>query len=172
MPDFGEIFSLDAGFIEMFTRGSVIYWLLFVLLRLAGRRDVGSLGVADLLVLVLVADAAGNAMAGDSTSLGDGMIIVTTIVGWSVAIDRIGYYLPFTRKFLEPSRVLLIRDGKINHQGMRQEHFTRGELMEQLRIHGIERIGEVRRMYIESNGQVSIIKMTNPENLGESSIEE
>jgi len=172
MPEIVDLFSLDAGVLEMFTRGSVIYWLLFVLLRFAGRRDVGSLGVADLLVLVLVADAAGNAMSGDSTSLGDGMVIVTTIVGWSVVIDRIGYYVPFTRKFLEPSRVLLIKDGKINHHGMRKEHFTRGELMEQLRIHGIERIGDVKRMYIESNGQVSVIKMSNPDKTGESTLED
>lgn len=172
MTDIVDLFSLDAGVFEMFTRGSVIYWLLFVLLRFAGRRDVGSLGVADLLVLVLVADAAGNAMSGDSTSLGDGMVIVTTIVGWSVVIDRIGYYVPFTRRFLEPSRVLLIKDGKINHQGMRQEHFTRGELMEQLRIQGIERIGDVKRMYIESNGQVSVIKMSNPDKTGESTLED
>lgn len=171
MPDFAELFGLQAGVVEMFVRGSVIYWLLFLLLRIAGRRDVGSLGVADLLVLVLVADAAGNAMSGESTSLGDGMIIVTTIVGWSVVIDRVGYYLPFTRKFLEPSRVLLIKDGRINHSGMRQEHFTRGELMEQLRINGVEHIGEVRRMYIESNGQVSVVKMTPGERRGESTLD-
>jgi len=69
MPHIVDLFSRDAAVIEIVVRGSVIYWLLFLLLRVAGRRDVGSLGVADPLVLVFVADAAGNAMSGDFTSL-------------------------------------------------------------------------------------------------------
>ena len=60
----GEIFAPQAGLLEMLIRGTAIYWALFLLLRVAGRRDVGSLGTADLLVLVLVADAAGSAIRG------------------------------------------------------------------------------------------------------------
>ena len=172
MSFLSDLFALEAGLVEMFTRGSVIYWLVFVLLKIAGRRDVGSLGTADLLVLVLVADAAGNAMSGDSSSLGDGMIVVTTIVGWSVVIDRMGYRIPVLRKFLEPSRVLLISDGRLNHQGMRKEHVTRGELLEQLRLNGITKISDVRRMYIESNGQISVITRDPASNPKDSTLEE
>jgi uncharacterized membrane protein YcaP (DUF421 family) len=160
VEDIQDILALDAGFVEMFTRGTVIYWALFLLLRLAGRRDVGSMGVADFLVLVLVADAAGNAMAGESTSVGDGVIVVATIVGWSVCVDRLGYHSPLLRKWLEPRRVLLVKNGRIVARGMRQEHVTRTELMAQLRLLGIGRLDEVQRAYIESDGQVSVIRMS------------
>lgn len=160
MSELIELFSPQAGAVEMVTRGSAIYWTLFVLLRLAGRRDIGTLGTADLLVLVLVADAAGSAMSGDSTSIFDGMVVVATIVGWSVIVDRLGYHIPGLRKLLEAPRVLLISDGEINHRGMRQEHVTRGELLEQLRLKGVAKISDVSRMYIESNGEISVIANT------------
>lgn len=159
MPDFSEIFAPQAGVLEMAFRGTVIYWALFVLLRIAGRRDVGSLGTADLLVLVLVADAAGSAMSGDSTSVLDGVYVVATIVFWSVVVDRICYYLPFVDRLLEPERVCLIRNGKIDRAGMRSEYITRTELMEQLRLQGVGSLSTVKRAYLESNGQISVITL-------------
>lgn len=158
MADIQEIFELQAGFTEMFIRGTTMYWVLYALLRISGRRDLGSLGVADMLVLVLVADAAGNAMSGDSYSLGDGIIVVTTIVGWSYFIDRISYYVPVLRRVLEPQRVCLVRDGHIILSGLRREHISRSELMEQLRLKGVDSLAKVKRAYLESTGEFSVIQ--------------
>lgn len=158
MVDVSRIFELQAGFAEMFIRGTTMYWVLYVLLRISGRRDLGSLGVADMLVLVLVADAAGNAMSGDSYSLGDGIIVVVTIVGWSFFLDRIGYYVPMLRRALEPQRVCLVRNGQLVISGLRREHITRGELMEQLRLKGVDRLACVKRAYLESTGEFSVVE--------------
>ncbi|WP_241070167.1 DUF421 domain-containing protein [Achromobacter insuavis] len=158
MSELSEIFELQAGFTEMFIRGTTMYWVLYALLRVSGRRDLGSLGVADMLVLVLVADAAGNAMSGDSYSLGDGIIVVTTIVGWSFFLDRVSYYVPPLRRVLEPKRVCLVRDGQLIVSGLRREHITRGELMEQLRLKGVNRLSRVKRAYLESTGEFSVIE--------------
>jgi len=159
MPDIAEIFALEAGFAEMFIRGTTMYWVLYALLRVSGRRDLGSLGVADMLVLVLVADAAGNAMSGDSYSLGDGIIVVTTIVGWSFLLDRLTYRFPTLRRFLEPQRICLVRDGRIIVSGLKSEHISRGELMEQLRLKGVGNLAKVKRAYLESTGEFSVIKV-------------
>ena len=56
----------------MIVRGSVVYWFLFLVFRFVLRRDVGSIGVADLLFVVLVADVASNAMQGEYRSISDG----------------------------------------------------------------------------------------------------
>ncbi|OZI42532.1 hypothetical protein CEK29_12340 [Bordetella genomosp. 5] len=168
----GEIFALQAGVGEMMLRGTTIYWVLFLLLRISGRRDLGSLGTADLLVLVLVADAAGNAMSGDSDSLGDGIIVVSTIVGWSFVLDRLTYRLPLLRRLLEPSRVCLVRDGRIDIGGLRREHVSRAELMEQLRLKGIPALSMVYRAYIESNGEFSVIRTEDAKSGNDSTLEE
>lgn len=169
--DLIEIFTPEAGVAEMVLRGSVMYWFLFLLLRLSGRRDIGSLSVADLLVLVMVADAAGDAMSAGSSSLADGMYVAGTIVGWSVIIDRLGYHVPAFRRWIEPRRVCLVRDGRVVASGMRQEHLTREELMEQLRLQGVATLAEVRRAYLEANGEFSVIRRDAPTR-GESTLDE
>lgn len=157
MEELMKLFAFQAGVGEMFIRGTTIYWALLLMLRVAGRRDVGSVGMADLLVLVLVADAAGTAMSGSSDSLLDGVVVIATIVGWSMVIDIVVYHVPFLHKFIEPGRVCLVRDGRIVPGGMRREHVTRRELMEQLRLKGVGSVSEVKRAYIESSGEFSVI---------------
>ena len=71
--DWEHIFLPDMPLLEIFIRGSVMYLSLFFLLRLVLKRQVGSIGITDLLVIVLIADAAQNAMAADYQSLPDGM---------------------------------------------------------------------------------------------------
>jgi len=158
VSNLAEIFALEAGVIEMVLRGTAIYWTVLILLRLAGRREIGSLGTADLLVLVLVADAAGPAMSAGSTSVMDGIVVIVTIVAWSVLLDRAAYYIPLVHRALEPERVCLIRDGRILRAGLRSEHISRSELMEQLRLKGVESVDQVKRAYLEANGQFSIIE--------------
>jgi uncharacterized membrane protein YcaP (DUF421 family) len=172
LADIQEIFALQAGFAEMIVRGTTMYWVLYALLRISGRRDLGSLGVADMLVLVLVADAAGNAMSGDSYSLGDGIIVVTTIVGWSYLLDRVSYHIPALRRVLEPQRVCLVRDGQVVVSGLRREHISRGELMEQLRLKGVDSLADVKRAYLESTGEFSVIQAGVAPGQGPSTLEE
>jgi uncharacterized membrane protein YcaP (DUF421 family) len=172
MDKFIEIFSLQAGFAEMVIRGTTMYWVLYALLRISGRRDMGSLGMADMLVLVLVADAAGNAMSGDSYSMGDGIIVVATIVGWSYMLDRMAYYVPALRRVLEPQRVCLIKSGRVLASGLKREHITRSELMEQLRLKGVANLAQVERAYLEATGEFSVIRAAGAAATGPSTLEE
>lgn len=159
--DWNEIFVFNISPLEMMVRGTITYWFIFILLRLAGRRDAGSLGMADLLVLVLIGDAAGNAMAGESASVMDGMMVVATLIFWSVAVDRLGYFFPRLRKLLEPSQVCLVKNGVLQRRGMRREYITLAELMESVRLAGLERLDQVKWAYMESNGEISIISHSN-----------
>ena len=68
--DWGEIFGLSVSPLELIVRGSAMYLFLFVLFRVVIRRRVGAVGMADILVLVIIADAAQNGMSGEY-QLGD-----------------------------------------------------------------------------------------------------
>ncbi len=156
--DWAELFKVGTYPVEMFVRGTVMYWFIFILLRAAGRRDIGSLGVADLLVFMLIADAAGNAMGGNASSLPSGMVVVATMVFWTVLVDRISYFFPATRKWLEAEKVLLVRDGVMLRRGMRREYITEDELMSELRLKGVEDLRQVKRAYMEADGHISVIR--------------
>lgn len=144
--------------VELIIRGSITYWFIFLLLRLGGRRDIGSLGMADLLVVVLIADAAQNAMAGEYKSVPDGLVLIVTIVFWSIFVDRVAYAFPAVRPFLMPPKLCLVKDGELQKRAMRRESITPDELSSELRQKGIEDVSQVRRAYLEPDGSVSVIK--------------
>ncbi|MCP2517140.1 DUF421 domain-containing protein [Achromobacter mucicolens] len=157
-PDWSTMFTFSVAPLEIFIRGTIVYWFIFVLLRLAGRRDVGSLGVADMLVLVLIADAAQNAMAGEYKSILDGMVLISTILCWTVLVDRVSYFCKPLGRLLESDRVCLVRDGVVSKRALRREYLTEDELMSQLRLKGVLELSEVRRAYMEPDGDISVIR--------------
>jgi uncharacterized membrane protein YcaP (DUF421 family) len=157
-PNWSAVFSFSMSPLELIVRGTLMYWFIFILLRVAGRRDVGSLGVADMLVLVLIADAAQNGMAGEYTSIVDGMVLVATIIGWTMAVDRIAYFVPAVGRLLSADRVCLVRDGAVARRNLRREYITEEELMNELRLKGVEELSEVRRAYMEADGNISVLR--------------
>lgn len=157
-PDWSAMFTFSISPLEIFIRGSIVYWFIFVLLRIAGRRDIGSFGVADMLVLVLIADAAQNAMAGEYKSIVDGLVLVSTIVGWTVLVDRVGYFFKPVGRLLSSNKVCLVHDGVLAKRNLRREYITEEELMSELRLKGIESLAQVHRAYMESDGNVSVLK--------------
>jgi len=155
--DWGSLFEFNVTPLELIVRGTLIYWFIFLLMRMAGRRDFGSIGMANILLLVLIADAAQNGMAAEYKSVGEGMVLIATLVFWSVFIDRLCYFVPAVRGVLEPNRLCLVKDGAMQRRGMRKEYITEDELMAELRLKGVDDVSKVRRAYIEETGDISVL---------------
>ena len=153
-----ELFGLSVPPIEMIVRGSAMYWFLFLLFRFVVRRRVGAVGISDMLLLVIIADAAQNAMAGEYKTITDGFILVATIVGWNVLIDWLTYISPTLQKALEPAPLLLIHRGRLLHKHLRVEFITEQELQSKLRESGVTEFAEVEKAYMESDGKVTVIR--------------
>jgi uncharacterized membrane protein YcaP (DUF421 family) len=156
--DWQQLFGLSVPPLEMVVRGTAMYWFLFVLFRVVIRRRVGAVGISDMLLLVIIADAAQNAMSGEYKSITDGCILVATIVGWNVFIDWLIYASPRLQKILEPSPLLLVHRGKLLHRHLRMEFVSEQELRAKLRERGVSDYAEVDKAYMESDGQVSVIR--------------
>jgi len=156
--DLAKVFLPDTPVLEIVLRGTVTYLALFVLLRVVGKRQASGVGVTDLLVIVLIADAAQNAMAGQYTSVGDGLILVATIIAWAWTLDWLGYRFPAIERFIYPKPLLLIEDGRTLPRNLRSELLTMEELMSQLRAQGVADIGEVRQAFLEGSGQLTVVR--------------
>jgi uncharacterized membrane protein YcaP (DUF421 family) len=122
------------------------------------RREGGTLGLPDLLVVVVIADAAQNAMAGDYQTVTEGVVLVGTIIFWDYALNWLGYHFPRFQRLLRPEPLPLIKNGRLIHHNLRREMITREELLAQLREQGIEDVAEVTKVYLEADGQISVIK--------------
>jgi len=151
---------------ELILRGSAMYWFLFLIFRLVLRRDVGTVGVADVLLVVLVADASQNAMTGGYTSVAEGAVLVGTLVGWNLALDWTAFRFAWAYRLIEPPPLLLIRRGRVLHKHLRAEMIPIAELRAHLREHGIESFAEVKSARLESDGQFSVIRLDGGESEG------
>ncbi len=156
--DLAEIFGLSMPAVELVLRGSAIYWFLFAIFRLLIRRDVGSVGIADLLIVVLVADAAQNGMAGEYKSVTDGMVLISTLVAWNMLLDWLSFRFRIFRRLLEPQPLRLVKDGQLLLRNMRREFISEDELWAQLRQEGVDRLDQVKAVYLEADGNFSVIR--------------
>lgn len=138
-------------------RGTIIYLVLFLFMRIL-RREAGALGIADLLVVVLIADASQNAMGSKYESITEGIVLVGTILFWDYFLDRIAFRFPTLGRLLRPKPLLLIKDGALIRRNLQKEMITIDELKSQLREQGIEEIKDVKKSYLEGDGKISVVK--------------
>jgi uncharacterized membrane protein YcaP (DUF421 family) len=156
--DWTSIFYPSLGLAEVVVRGSIMYLALFAILRFVGRRQSGHFGPADLLVIVLIADAAQNALGKDYQSVTEGVVLVFTIVAWEYALDWAAWKFPRLRPLLKAPPLLIVKDGRLIKPAMRREMISEEELMGQLREQEIEDLAEVRTARIEGDGRLSVLK--------------
>jgi len=154
----GDLFQFRVSPVELFVRGTLIYWFLFAMFRFVLRRDAGGLGIADILLVVLIADASQNAMAGGYDSVSEGCVLVGTLIGWNYLVDWASFRWEVVRRLAEPTPLLLIDRGRVLARNLRREFVTRDELEAQLRLNGVGSLSNVRKAYLESDGRFSVVR--------------
>ena len=155
--DWNEIFVPSLGILEVVVRGTIMYLALFAILRFIARRQAGQFGPADLLVIVLIADAAQNGLGKDYASVTEGIVLVLTIVFWEYLIDWLAWRFPTLRPVLTTPSLTLVEDGRFVRRALDQEMLTEDELMGQLREKEVEDVREVRLARLEGDGRISVL---------------
>ncbi len=158
-----ELFESVVQPAELFVRGTLIYLGLVLTFRFVLRRDLGSLGMPDVLFIVLVADAAQNAMAGEYRSITDGVVLVGTLVFWNLALDWLAYYSPRLRRYIELPALPLIRNGQWVRRNLKSQWITTDEVLSKLRERGIESIRSIRLARLEPDGELGVLRMDDDE---------
>ncbi len=155
--DWPKLFVPSVPLAEHFWRGTVVYLTLFAIIRLLPNRQIGAMGITDLLVIILFANAAQNSMASEFTSITDGLILISIMIAWSYGLNWLGFQFPAFQRLLSPPPLILVKNGRMILRNMRRELITEGELMVQFRKQGIDNIAEVERAFMESDGSISVI---------------
>jgi uncharacterized membrane protein YcaP (DUF421 family) len=152
-----EFYIPDKPLLEIFLRGTVVYLCIFFLLRVLLKRQAGNVGLTDMLLIVLIADASQNAMAAEYKSVPDGLFLVATLIFWNYFLDWLGYRWKWFGHLLESPPLPLIRDGQVLKENLRKECLTEDELTCQLRKKGYADPAQVREGYIEGDGHFSFL---------------
>ena len=144
--DWRTAFVPTVNLAELFMRGSIVYLFLFFAFRILPRQ-AGAVGVSDLLALVLIADAAQNAMSADYHSVPEGLVLVSTILFWDVALDWLAFKVPPLRKRLA-----------VQHLNLDQQLISEEELDSHLRQHGVADPRAVVLCNLEGDGHISVLQ--------------
>lgn len=157
--DWQDLWVPTHSVFEMVVRGTFMYLALFLIFRFVMKRQTGSVGIADILVVVVIADAAQNAFAREYQSFTEGVTLVLTIVFWNIFIDWLGFRFPAIGKLLQEPPLPLVVDGKILRRNLRRELMTMDELDAQLRKNGVDDVAKVKLASMESDGEISVVPM-------------
>jgi uncharacterized membrane protein YcaP (DUF421 family) len=144
---------------EIVVRTVVVYALVLIGLRLLGKRQVGQLNVADLVMILLIANAVQNAMVGPDVSLEGGAIAAVTLLVVNFVVVRALAFTPLGERLLEGAPTLLIHDGRLVEAALHREGLSQEEVEMAIREHGIADPSGVRAAYLEPDGTVSVIPL-------------
>ncbi|HSM55653.1 MAG TPA: DUF421 domain-containing protein [Candidatus Sulfomarinibacteraceae bacterium] len=157
--DLRRMFLGDAPplfYLEIVVRTIIIYaWALFML-RLMGKRGLRQLSPFDFVIIIALGSAVGDPMFYPEVPLLQGMLVVTVVVALERILARLVQTREAVERFVEGTPVRLVVDGRLDLEGMRQETLAREELFAILRVNKAEQLGQVKRAYLEQNGQVSL----------------
>lgn len=162
VPEWGAVFVPDLSLFESFLRGSVVYLSLLVLFRVVLKRQGGSIGVPDIMLVVLVSECVSPALGADAKSLPNGLAAVAALLFWNYALDYLCCRWEWLRKRLEPEPLEIVRGGAPVRAALDAESISGHELAAQLRQHGIDDITKVKSAVLESEGTISVIERDEP----------
>ncbi len=153
-----DLFTLDSPVVEHVLRPLIVYLGLLVGLRLVGKREMGQMNPADLLVLLVLTEVVSNALVGEDYSVTAGLIGAAVLYALNNLIIRITYHSRKSRRAIEGTPEDLMKDGHMEVETMRRNHITREELAAAARLQDIDSLAQVRHARLEVSGDITFMK--------------
>ena len=142
---------------EIFLRSLIVYFFLIVLLRLTGKRQVGQLAPFDLVLLLVLSNSVQNAMTGGDNSVSGGLVSAGPLVAANYAVGYATFKNKKLEAMIEGRPQVLIHNGKLFEDVLRNAQMTHHELEAALRQGGCASPTEVFSAILENNGAISVI---------------
>ena len=143
---------------EVAFRTVFMFIVVLTALTISGKREVRQLSVYELVLLIGLGSAAGDPMFYDDVPLASAVVVFTVVMGCYKLITYISDRNKTVRHVLEGKPVYVIEDGCILTENFDQEDLGLDELLSDLRVAGIEQLGQVRTAILEPNGQLSMFQ--------------
>lgn len=150
-----NMFTLDAEkvtYLEKVVRPLLIYFVMVLLLRIFGKRELAQLNPIDFVLLLLISEAVQNSIIGDDTSLSGGVIGVATLLGVNYLMAYVKFRVQPLERLIEGSPVTLIENGKIDNAALKKEMMTEDDLEVIAHEEGLDKADEIEKLTLDPNG--------------------
>lgn len=139
-------------------RATIVFFMLFAVLRLMGKRQLGQMTPFEFVALVVLGDFVQQAVTHNDFSITAAALAVVTFAFWSLILGWLSYYSDTARKILEGEPRVIIRDGRIDHKMLNRDKISAAEMLSEMRLAGIARLTDVEWAILEPSGKVSFIE--------------
>lgn len=145
-------------FLEIAVRTTVMYFYTIFLARMVGHDAIGQIGPFEFVLVIAVGSAAGDPMFYPEIGLLQGIAVITLVILLHRLTGAVLQRSKRAESLVEGSPVMVVRDGRINDDGLGSGSLTERELLALLRVEGVRDVGEVERAYFENNGRLSVFR--------------
>jgi uncharacterized membrane protein YcaP (DUF421 family) len=142
---------------DLVIRAAVIFCFIFLITRIAGRRQLGELEPFDVILLVVLGDLVQQGITQSDESVTGTFIVISTITMLSVAVGWLSFRFKPVRQVTEGDPIILIHDGELVQNNLRRERLTRHDLEEEARKQQFSSLEQIRWAILEDDGAISII---------------
>lgn len=146
---------------DIVARATVMFVLLYVLLRLMGKRELGQLTPFELVVMIVLGDLIQQGVTHNDFSLTGALLAISTFAFLAILMSWLTYLSPRAEKLLDGEPRVVIRDGVLIKDNLRRDRMTQNEVESEMRLAGIAHMDQVAWAILEPQGKISFIKNDN-----------
>ena len=148
-------------YLKIILRMSFFYFFIILIYRIMGKREVGQLGIVDLIVSILIAELVAISVEDTNKSILASIVPILSVVTFQILLSYISLKNGKIRTLLDGSPTFIIKNGKINYNEMVKQKYNLDDLLTQLREKGYRNIEEVEYAVLENNGTLSVFSYNN-----------
>lgn len=139
-------------------RGLAVYVLVWLLIRLSGRRTLAELTTFDFVLLLIIAEATQQALLGDDFSITNGILIVLTLIAINIGLSTVQRRWPWIGKIFNGVPMVIVRDGRPLEDLMLRARVEEEDVLEAARrLRGLERMDQIKYAVLEKSGGITVI---------------
>jgi uncharacterized membrane protein YcaP (DUF421 family) len=136
----------------------IVYFVLWAIIRVSGRRALGEMTAFDFVLFLIIGGSIQRAITGQDFSLTNALVLISTFVTIDVALSLAGLKSSFLRRVLNATPTILVENGSTMPYRMYRSRVTEDNILEAARrLHGLERMDQIKYAILEATGDISII---------------
>ncbi|MFZ2611793.1 MAG: DUF421 domain-containing protein [Raoultella planticola] len=141
---------------EVALRSVYTFVLVFIFLKITGRRGVRQMSLFEVLIILTLGSAAGDVAFYDDVPMLPVLVVFVTLALLYRLIMWLMGKSETLENLLEGKPIPVLEQGELAWKNLQAENMTEFEFFMELRINGVEQLGQVRLAILETNGQISL----------------
>lgn len=142
---------------DLVIRAAAVFLVIWLVTRVAGRRELSTMQPIDLILLVVIGDMVQQGVTQGDNSVTGALLVIFTFTLLTVAFSYASFRLPWLRPIMDGEPLLLVQDGRVLERNLRRERITVDELAAEARQQQIADLASVRFAVLETSGRISFV---------------